>query len=179
MRATLEPPPAESDEARAKRDADRAALAAKVEKLESGLARKVSALGRTRRAFDVTTEQVQATLRADEVLVEIVSHGYYLGHFKFEQRYGAVVIPPLGDARWVPLGDATRIEKLIARHQLSARGKTDETTLRATSHELYDQLWAPISAALPSALAVRPKKCRRVIENGSCMVGQCCRTPVR
>jgi hypothetical protein len=82
------------------------------------------------------------------VLIELLRYSHDLGKGKFEKRYGAVVLSASGEPKWVPLGGADEIEKSIALYQKSARGKTDEATLRAVVRDLGEQVWAPIEEAL-------------------------------
>jgi len=60
------------------------------------------------------------------------------------------VIPPSGETKWVPLGDAAEIEKNVGLYQKSVRGKTDEATLSSLLKALNNQVWAPIQKALPA-----------------------------
>jgi CHAT domain-containing protein len=150
MQLELETPKDVSEAALKERDANKKDLSRKVEELEATLARQVAGLGRARRALGVTVPQVQAALAKDQTLIELVGYRYYLGKYKFEAQYGAVLIPAKGEPRWVPLGSATEIEKNVERYQKSARGKTDETTLSTTLTALYTQIWVPIEQALPA-----------------------------
>ncbi len=60
------------------------------------------------------------------------------------------MIPPSGETKWVPLGDAAEIEKNVGLYQKSVRGKTDEATLSSLLKALNNQVWAPIQKALPA-----------------------------
>jgi CHAT domain-containing protein/Tfp pilus assembly protein PilF len=143
-----------SDPAAAASDkSSREKLSAEVEQLESSLARAVTGAGRSRRALDVTVAQVQGALAKDSVLIELLRYNYYTGGKEDEPRYGAVVIPPTGKPKWVTLGKADEIERKIRLYQRSARGETDEATLRQTLQSLTEQIWAPIEAAFPGKFA--------------------------
>jgi CHAT domain-containing protein/Tfp pilus assembly protein PilF len=150
MKLQLEVPHDLSEKALKQREADKQELSHRVGQLEGGLARQVSGLGRARRGLSVAVAQVQAGLEKDQVLIEVIRYNHYLGKNKSEPRYGAVVIAATGQPKWVPLGDATEIEKAIALYQKSARGKTDEPTLRNALQTLYAQIWSPIGKALPN-----------------------------
>jgi CHAT domain-containing protein len=149
MQLLLETPTATSPDALKKREAEKNALTQEVDELEAGLAREVAGLGRARRALSVTVAQVQAALAAGESLIEVVRYQHYLGKSKSEPRYGAVVIAPAAEPKWVPLGPATEIEKNIRLFQRSARGETSEATCASVLRALNTQVWTPIEQALP------------------------------
>jgi CHAT domain-containing protein/Tfp pilus assembly protein PilF len=148
----LEAPKDLSAEALRRRDAERETRARQVEQLEAGLAREVTGFGKARRALTVTVGQVQGALASDHALVEMLRYLHHVGDIRWEPRYGAVVITPTGEARWVPLGAATEIEKHVMAYGKSVRAELDETTFRTTLRALYDQLWAPIEKALPPGI---------------------------
>ena len=149
MRLVLEAPKDLSEAAQKKRAAEKDKLSTEVGQLEAGLARQVAGLGKARRALGVTVAQVQAALLKNAILVELLRYDHYLGKNKWEPRYGAVVIAPAGEPKWVPLGSATEIEKSVRLYQKSARGETDEATLSTVLRALQEQVWAPIEKALP------------------------------
>jgi tetratricopeptide (TPR) repeat protein len=150
MQLQLETPKDLSDQTVKKREAEKNELFQRVEELEAGLARQVTGLGRARRALSVTVERVQAAIVTDEALIELLRYDHYLGKNKSEPCYGAVVIAPRGEPKWIPLESAKEIDKSIALYQKSVRGKTDEATLSSALHTLDTQLWAPIEKALPA-----------------------------
>jgi CHAT domain-containing protein len=150
MQLQLETPKDASEAGLKKREAEKKELSQHVEQLEAGLARQVAELGRARRALSVTVAQVQGTLCKDETLIELLRYVHYLRKEKDEVRYGAVVIAPSGEPRWVPLGSAQELENGILIYQKSARGETDEAALSGVLHALYLQIWVPIEKALPS-----------------------------
>jgi CHAT domain-containing protein len=149
MQLILEAPKNLSDAAAKRRETEKQALSQRVEEIEAALARQVVGLGRARRALNVTVPQVQAALANDQVLIELLRYGHYLGKGKFEPRYGALLIASEGEPRWVPLGGAADIEKNVGLYQKSVRGKTYETTLSSVLKALNSQVWAPIEKALP------------------------------
>ena len=150
MQLVLEVPKDLSEAALKQRAAEKEKLSTEVEQLEGGLARQVAGLGKARRALAVTVAQVQSVLPKQGVLIELLRYSQYLGKRKFENRYGAVVIPPSGEPKWVPLGAAAEIEQDIKVYQKSVRGKTDEGTLGNVLKALEERVWAPIEKALPA-----------------------------
>jgi tetratricopeptide (TPR) repeat protein len=149
LQLQLETPKDVSEEALKKRDKEKKEISQRVEELEAGLARQVAGLGHARRALSVTVPQVQAALRKDETLIELLRYSHYLGKDKFEPHYGAIVIGASGEPTWVPLGGAAEIEKNVGLYQKSVRGKTDEATLSSALHTLHIEIWAPIEKVLP------------------------------
>ena len=75
-------------------------------------------------------------------MIERVRYGHDLGKNKFEPRYGAVVIPPGDEAKWIPFGNATEIQKNIAIYQKSARGQTADQTLGGVLRALHMNMGA-------------------------------------
>ena len=122
----------------------------KLRSLRVRCARQVSGLGRARSALSVTVAQVQGALANDQVLVELPRYSHYLGKNKWEDRYGAVLIPSKEEPAWIPLGAAAKIEESTQLYQKSVRGSTDETTLHSVLRTLYDQVWVPIEKTLPA-----------------------------
>ena len=114
------------------------------------MAQTLAAVGQSRRALEIKTEQVQAALSSDTVLVEFLRYDHLISATDTQTRYGAVIIPPNGTPKWSYLGSAVEIEKTIETYQKSVRGKTDETVLRQALRDLYDRLWAPIESRFPS-----------------------------
>src|SRR5206468_2643978 len=145
----LEVPKDLSEQAQKQRAAEKEKLSAEVEQLEGGLARQVAGLGKARRALGVTVQQVQSALPQQAALIELLRYSHYLGKFKHEPRYGAIVIGAKSEPGWVPLGSAAEIEKNVGLYQKSVRGKTDEATLSGVLKALNNQVWTPIEKALP------------------------------
>jgi CHAT domain-containing protein/Tfp pilus assembly protein PilF len=154
MKLLLEVPKDVSEQAIKSREAEKQRLSKRAEELEAGLARHFAGLGKARRALSVTVAQVQTALAKGNTLIELLRYNHYLGKNKSEPRYGAIMITPSGQPKWVPLGSATEIEKNIALYQKSARGKTDEATLSSVLHALHTQVWAPIEKSLPAETKV-------------------------
>jgi CHAT domain-containing protein len=124
-------------------------LEREVEQLEGQLAQNVAGMGQARRALGVTPEQVQARLPGDAALVEYLRYRHYLGKGEFEPWYGALVLLTQGKPRWILLGQAKKVDKLVERYTALTGGGGDENELGATLGALYQALWAPLEAALP------------------------------
>jgi CHAT domain-containing protein/Tfp pilus assembly protein PilF len=138
-----------SEAAQKQRATEREKLSAEVEQFEAGLARQVAGLGRARRALGVTVAQVQSVLPKQAVLIELLRYYHSLGKRKYEDRYGAVVISPVGEPKWVPIGAAEEMEKDVRLYRKSVRGERDEPTLRCVLKALQERVWTPIEKALP------------------------------
>ena len=147
---TLEVPKDLSDQALARRRVEREKLSKEVEELEGQMARRVAGLGRARRALSVTVEQVQAALPRQTALIELLRYNHYLGRNKWEVRYGAAVVVPSGEPKWICLGVAADIERNIKTCQQALRLKADEKELAANLQTLYRQLWSPVETNLPA-----------------------------
>src|SRR5206468_11376452 len=119
MQLVLEVPKDVSEAARKRRVAEKEKLSTEVEQLEGGLARQVAGLRKARRALRITVPQVQSVLPKQAVLIELLRYSHYLGKRKSEPRYGAVVIAPNGEPKWVPLGVAAEIEEDVKLYQQS------------------------------------------------------------
>jgi len=139
---TAEKPPAESEKKIAN-------LEQEVEQIEGQLAQHVSGLGRARRALSVSVNQVQAVIPKDGALIEYLRYAHYLGKDEREQRYGAIVLTPTSQARWIPLGKAEEVEAIVYRYKSLVRNAFDEEQLSVTLEQLYRELWAPIEQVLP------------------------------
>ena len=149
MQLVLEVPKDASEAAQKQRAAEKGRLSTEVEQLEGGLARRVAGLGKARRALSVTVPQVQSVLPKQSALIELLRYSHYVGRGKFENRYGAVVLTPSGEPKWIPLGAAAEIEEDVKLYQKSVRSKTDEATLGDVLKALQQRVWAPIEKALP------------------------------
>lgn len=138
-------------------------LEAEVEQGQAALARATTRLGQTRRALSVSADGVQKALPRESALVEFLRYSHNLGKNDWEERYGAVVLPPQGVPTWVPLGPARELEDAVAVYQARVRGQDPPSRavrLPATAagpgateailRLLYDRVWGPIQAALPA-----------------------------
>ena len=124
-------------------------LEQEVERLEGQLARRVAGLGQARRALGVTLQQVQTCLPADGALIEYVRYGRYLGKYRFERAYGALVLLAQGAPQWIPLGSAEEVDRLVRRYSRLASSNGDDGELATNLRALFDALWAPLEAHLP------------------------------
>ena len=138
------------------RQAEKAQLEGQFDTAQKALARNVAALGQTRRALRVTSQNVQGALAKDVVLLEFIEYSHYLGRNKFETRYGAVVVghesvalkdAKVGEPVWIPLATEAAIERTRQDYAAIMRGdkKGDPSLLRS----LYAQLFEPIQSRLP------------------------------
>lgn len=133
-------------------------LKLEIGKLEAALGSDVS----ERRALTVNPQQVQNCLPPRSVLIEFVAYEHYLGADSakpWERRYGAVILPPAGPARWVGLGSQddflARLETFeglvggAAGRNLMRLGrkKIDEASVLS---QMYQQIWAPLESCLPA-----------------------------
>ena len=146
---------------RERQEKRRAALVAEIERLEGGLARAVTGLGRSRRALSVTVQQVQKTIPSHAVLLEFLRYPHW-DRSAPEYRYGAILLGASGEPKWIQLGSAQAIEKNIEQYQAAVRGNTigagprskvqgpkSDESFATLLQALYQQLWSPIETALP------------------------------
>jgi tetratricopeptide (TPR) repeat protein len=125
-------------------------LEQEVDRIEGQLAQQVTTLHGSRRALTVTLEQVQAAIPKDGALVEYVRYSHYLGRNHFEPRYGAVLILPKVEARWISLGNADEIDAAVNRiKSLCSRG-ADGEELPSKLQALYDKVFSPVQELLPA-----------------------------
>ena len=124
-------------------------LEREIEQIEGQLAYQDAAVGQTRRALSVTLAKVQAKIPMNGALVEYLSYPFYLGKVKVEIRYGAIVILPHGDARWIPLGKADEIDSAVSQYQNLVRTAANEEELSANLGDLYERVFKPVQDALP------------------------------
>jgi tetratricopeptide (TPR) repeat protein len=146
----IEVPSDSSVETRRQRAREKEKLSGQIEQLEADLARSAAGLGRGRRALAVTVDQVRAALPKNAALIELIRYSHYTGHGKEEPRYGAIVLSPKDEPRWVGLGAAADIEKQIGGYKRAVRERTEEETLSTILRGLHDKIWAPIEKLLPN-----------------------------
>src|SRR5205823_10708602 len=123
------------------------------EEREKTLMRQITDLGKTRRALEVSVEQVQATLPPRTALVEYLTYDHILGRSALgwgEWRYGAVVICRNRPPQWVPLSSHSLIDRKIPLYRRAARGETDVESLKIALVGLYKHVWAEVQKALPT-----------------------------
>ena len=126
------------------------ALQERAEKIESQLAQYVYGLGQTRRALQVSVDQVQSAIPNDGALIEYLHYMKYLGNQQGEERYGAIVLFSNGDPLWIPLAKSDRIETLVRQYGALVRSQMEEEELSENLQALYEAVFAPIVRALPS-----------------------------
>jgi tetratricopeptide (TPR) repeat protein len=170
----LEVPKDLNEPARARRSAEREILEREVEQLEGALARqvagfrrgtaeqdafvwregllarRVTGLGLARWAFSVTVPEVQHALPRQAALIELLLYSHYLGKGRAELRYGALVLGPSGEPKWIPLGEASVIETELSRYRKAMEGRIPEKEVVTLLQALHQRLWAPIERALPA-----------------------------
>lgn len=139
-----------------------AALRKSVEDSEATLARKLASFEQQRTLFKVTPEQVQRALPPETVLVEFLYHGYYLGENRSERRYSALVVPPSGDIKLVPLGTEDEVNEKVGNYRNQVLGLRSPTRASrvvladnqagqdpAALSELNRLIWEPVEKVLP------------------------------
>ncbi len=129
---------------------EREKVEAELEDLEARLARQVAGVGRSRRALGVTVKQVQSAIPKAAALIEFIRYDYYTGQPKDDVRYGAIVILPGDQPKWVALERGETLKAVIDVYNKSVRGQTDEATLTTTLRALHKKVWAPIEKILPA-----------------------------
>lgn len=147
-------------QAAAKLQNERRQLETQIAKHQRALAKNVASLGQVRRALRITTQDVQAALTNNTVLLEFVRYEHYLGKSHFESRYGVLLIGSpsvaLGSAKpgetlWVSLGASGAIEQNLREYAELMRG--EKRGELAPLHSLYTQLFEPIAKLLPKGIS--------------------------
>jgi tetratricopeptide (TPR) repeat protein len=103
-------------------------------------------------------QTLQASLRGDEVLVEILRFQRYAEHGRLVPSYGALVVASKTAPRWLSLGDADaldpRIERLLGPFDRGGRGarveNRDDADVVAMLRELHGLLWKPLAEVFPA-----------------------------
>ncbi len=116
--------------------------------LEASLARKVTGLGRARRALSARVEDVSAAIPERTALVEFVRYGHYQGRGKWQDSYGALLLARRDAPKWFPLGPAEPIEKNVKLYQHAVRSRATGEPLEAILRTLHRKLWQPLEASL-------------------------------
>lgn len=128
------------------------ALTAEFEREEIALTRSVAALGRARRALSTELNAVRAALPAGSALIEYVRYrDDSAAGARESASYGAVVIPPTGEAvvRWIPLGPAGPIEQEIRQLQRGVAPKGQPLEAELAASVLHRLVWERIAKTLP------------------------------
>lgn len=91
----------------------------------------------TRRALNVSVEDVQRRLGKSSALVEFIEYPTALPSVAADLSYGAVVLTASGEPKWIPLGKTADIDREIGVYRRFLRGgsgisdlQNDEATLR-------------------------------------------------
>jgi CHAT domain-containing protein len=124
-------------------------LCKNVEILEASLSRRISGLGRPRRALRLKLEEVLAAIPARTALIEFVRYKD-LDKNNGKESYGALILSRSDTARWIPLGSADHIEKSVKLYRHSVRNLDASQMLCNALDELYRGLWTPLIPALPA-----------------------------
>lgn len=141
----------ESYDQQLSRERQQSALAAKLQGLETAIAREVTGLGRSRRAFAVTLDMVRQRVPVGGVLLDFMRYEVIPSVPKAEARYGVNLLQPEAEPQWIDLGPAERLDSFLAWYRRSAEGKTDAAKLATTLDSLWRELWSPIAKALPAS----------------------------
>jgi tetratricopeptide (TPR) repeat protein/CHAT domain-containing protein len=124
-----------------------------VERIESRLAHRTTALVKQRQRSTVTPEAVLAALPKDSVLLEFVEYARPLGNGKWAPAYGTLLFTR-ESLHWIPLGymdGADGIHRLFAdlgQWIASPAGRTDQHA-QAVLGALHDRLWKPLMGMIP------------------------------
>lgn len=100
------------------------------------------------------SRQVQAKLPSDCAIVEFLRYGREIaGANQVQDCYGAAVICPGQEVRWLELGLASDVDTLIYRYNdFVRRGEATaprESDFTKLWHDLSEKIWRPVERALP------------------------------
>ncbi len=144
------PPLLAQDAMTAGRRVDWEALAENGETLEASVARRVTGLGRVRRALSVQVDQVRSAIPGEKTaLLEFIRYRHYAGKGRWQARYGVLILSRNAESRWVSLGDAKDIEKSVKLNQHAVRSPATAAALVESLRKLYEQIWNPLAQELP------------------------------
>ena len=129
-------------------EAELQTLSRRVESLEAALARNVNGLGRPRRSLSIRTEQVQAAIPENGVLLEMLRYRRYLEKGNWTDDYGVLILSHSGSPQWVRLGPADGIDKSLKLYQHLVRESGEADSLAPLLHEIGERLWAPVKREL-------------------------------
>lgn len=119
-----------------------------------GIKQPISTNGR----YAISPAQIGGILPRGTSVVEIVRYNHYLGRFKDEWRYGALIFlsrQSVGEKItdqliWVPLGAAEPIDREITALERDIRDPLAAGMVSTRLRMLYDLTWAPVAKALPA-----------------------------
>ncbi len=117
----------------------------------NGLQKTLARLAQ-RPVHEYRVADLQAALPPGTTLVEFVQHQSYEGRNVFGEQwriqYSALVISAHHAPRWIPLGRAAALNKLVARYNPST--PQPDAEYRAVLQQLYRRLLAPVMPHLPA-----------------------------
>jgi CHAT domain-containing protein/Tfp pilus assembly protein PilF len=131
------------------REALDCSISSDIETLQAALARRVTGVGRARRALSIRLEDVQEAIPQGSVLLEMLRYRHCMGERWRQESYGALVISRNEEPRWVCLGAAEQIEKSVKIYQHAVRNAAPQALVQSLA-ELYRQVWAPLAPHLPA-----------------------------
>jgi len=131
------------------RQKDAEQLSVEIESLQASLARRVTTLGRPRRALLVKLEQVLSSIPQQTILIELLRYRHDAGRGVGQESYGALVLSQSEQPKWVPLGASTPIDKSVKLYQHAVRNPDSGRSLVDLLENLYLQLWTPLLSTLP------------------------------
>lgn len=100
---------------------------------------------------------VQAAIPQDAALVEIVHYYPFNAKAKnqneelLKPRYAAAILRSKGEPKWIDLGDAATIDKLVFQTRTALKNSTSLTEVKKLTRQLDEQLMAPIRPLLGNA----------------------------
>ncbi len=104
-----------------------------------------SSSGLTRRALRVKVEDVQAKLPPGSLLIEFIRYNDKMR----QPSYGAILIPPSGPSKWVPIGQATELDRIVEFYKVISNHFGNPSMMEAASKQLQTKLFAPIEKQFP------------------------------
>ncbi len=147
------PPPSEVVEKRAAHERELAALTQEIEAIESRLARRIGGSGGARRALTIEPADIRAALPRRGILIEFIRYAAKSsGDPRAAAGFGALLVPPSGAVRWVPLGEAASLEAAVGRWNAAVRRSDARRDLEceAALAALRDLVWKPLIASIPT-----------------------------
>ena len=102
----------------------------------------------SRRAFTLKPAQVAERLGKGEVLLDYIRYDKYLDIDKTEPHYGVVLLAKGIKPRWITLGKAEEIEKLVS--QYNPFGQASDEDYEEVLFKLYKKLIEPAVKKLPA-----------------------------
>ncbi|MCH7225348.1 CHAT domain-containing protein [Haloferula sp. A504] len=132
-----------SRDPQAARDAEE--IKARIEGVEQDIAGLGTSAGVTRRALRVKIEDVQGKLPDDSLLIEFI-------HYHDARRvlcYGAILIPPAGEVKWVPIGQGDELDSYLKGYKFIGNHFGNPAMMEASARKLHSILWEPVEKHFP------------------------------